>query len=152
MENMPKIYFRDATREDMDRMSIIEEECFSDAWSKDSLLSCYLSPFYDVVVVETDNTVVAYGIIKCMYEDGELVRIAVSNEYRSKKIGYNLLDWLIKIASHEGVDNVFLDVRESNDIAIALYEKMGFVIYDKTKDFYSKPVESSIKMKKDLRN
>ena len=86
-----------------------------------------------------------------MYEDAELVRIAVSSFYRRLDIGYKMLDWLINEVRNNGAEKVFLDVRKSNEAAISLYEKIGFSSYEITEDFYNNPVEASVKMNLDLK-
>lgn len=151
METTPRVTFRSAIEDDLDKMVEIENECFSDAWSRDAFRSCLAGPFYEVVVAFVDDEIIGYGIMKCLYEDGELVRIAVTSKCHRRKVAYRILDWLIKIATHEGVENVFLDVRESNEPAIKLYEKMGFEKYEITEGFYNDPKEASIKMKKETK-
>ena len=150
MEALYDITFQNATKEDIAKIVQIEKQCFGDAWSEDAFNSCLISPFYEMVVALLQDEIIAYGVMKCMYEDGELVRIAVSPLHRRKGVGKKLLMWLLKIAGHNGVENVFLDVRESNRDAVLLYEKIGFTSYEITKDFYSDPKESSIKMRKNI--
>ena len=151
MEIISRVVFRNVTEDDIDRIVAIENECFSDAWGRTAFRSCFESPFYEMVVALIEDEIVGYGIMKCMYEDGELVRIAVTPKCHRRNVAYRMLDWLIKIATHEGVENVFLDVRESNEPAIKLYENMGFEKYEITEGFYNDPKEASIKMKKEIK-
>lgn len=150
MENLHNIIIQNATTEDVDSISSLEKECFSDAWSKESFYSCFENPFYKVVVAKDYGKLIGYAIIKCIYEDGELLRVAVSVQYRRQSVSYNLLTRIFEMAGCNGVEKIFLDVRESNDAAILLYEKMGFRRYEMTDGFYSNPVEASVKMMLEL--
>ncbi len=142
-----KLLFKDATKEDLFDITVIEKEGFSDNWSYDSFNSCLTNPFCETMGAFLDDKIIAYGILMHMYEQGEIVKICVSRDYKRRGVGYELLRRMLLVAEDEGVEKVFLDVRESNDAAIKLYEKTGFSKYDTTRDFYSNPTEASIKMR-----
>jgi len=56
----------------------------------------------------------------------DINRIAVLPDFRRKGIGKELLKKLLDILKEEGVEEVFLEVRESNIPAIELYRRFGF--------------------------
>lgn len=148
------ISFRSAGESDINAITAIENDCFTDAWSKEAFKSSLANPFCEVIVAETyeDKMIVAYAVTMHMYEQGELAKVAVARQYHRQGIALRLVRWLLRIAEHEGVERVFLDVRQSNTAARALYEKAGFKSYAVTEDFYKSPVEPAIKMKKELHN
>ncbi len=151
MDDFNKIVICAAEIDDIDSIAKMESECFTDAWSWDSFHSCFVSPYYEIVVARIGEAIVGYGVVKSMYEDAELVRIAVSSFYRRLDIGYKMLDWLINEVRNNGAKKVFLDVRKSNEAAISLYKKMGFSPYEITEDFYNNPVEASVKMNLEIK-
>ncbi len=51
-----------------------------------------------------------------------------------------------------GAEFITLEVRQSNERAIALYRKRGFVKVGVRKDFYEKPTESADLMTKILKD
>ncbi|MEB2836642.1 MAG: GNAT family N-acetyltransferase [Desulfurococcales archaeon] len=68
---------------------------------------------------------------------GHLVSIAVLEEYRGRGIGSALLEETIRVMREVyDVESVYLEVRVSNDIAIRLYEKYGFVKARRVKGYY----------------
>ena len=74
-----------------------------------------------------------------------MTAIAVSPEYRKKGLAGKLLEALFeKIGSAE----IFLEVRESNQNAIALYQKYKFKQVGIRKNFYQNPQENAILMKR----
>lgn len=155
------ISFRSATEADIDDIVAIENDCFTDAWSAESFRSSLANPFCEVIVgvchgdgySDTDDelsNIVAYAVMMHIYEQGEIAKVAVAKSYRRQGIALRLVGWLLKIAEHEDVENVFLDVRQSNEAARALYEKAGFTPYATAEAFYKSPVETAIKMKYDV--
>jgi polysaccharide biosynthesis protein PslH len=73
----------------------------------------------------------------------EILDIAVDTEYRRRGIARRLLDE--ELSTHRGA--WFLEVRESNSGAIALYESLGFHRFAVRPDYYSDPSESAIVMR-----
>lgn len=150
MELIDKIQYREATLEDIEGIIVIENDSFTDSWTAGAFNTCFINPFYNISVATLDDEVIGYGIMKCIYEDGELIRIAIDKSLRGQGIGSAFLHKLIQSAKGIGVEKVFLDVRESNKDAISMYEKLGFERYEVSKGFYREPVEDSIKFRKDI--
>ena len=72
----------------------------------------------------------------------EILNVAVANRYRRQGIGTALLQ------NELGRRAVcFLEVRESNGAALALYRKLGFVEVGRRPQYYDAPVETAIVMK-----
>ena len=65
-------------------------------------------------------------------------------------IASELLDIVYDMAHDRGVTSINLEVRTSNEAAIALYEKHGFVQNGRRKDFYRDPKEDALLFIKEL--
>ncbi|MCD6322572.1 MAG: ribosomal protein S18-alanine N-acetyltransferase, partial [Clostridiales bacterium] len=76
--------------------------------------------------------------------------IAVKEDYRRQGIGQDMLKILFDLAKELNVKTMMLEVRESNDGAIAMYEKAGFIKVGRRKKYYSDNLEDAIVMNKDL--
>lgn len=76
-----------------------------------------------IVYLENDKIIgiLSYSII---YERAEINYIFVLESYRGKKVASKMLDYIIKTCKI--CDNITLEVRKSNNIAISLYKKYGF--------------------------
>ena len=70
----------------------------------------------------------------------------VEENYRGKSIGKSILDYFFKEGGKRNIESFTLEVRVSNEIAIKLYEKMGFVSEGVRKRFYEHPVEDALIM------
>ena len=73
----------------------------------------------------------------------EIYNIAVREDFRGYGIGKMLLEKLFDVAKSQSVGTVWLDVRESNNNAIAFYIGQGFKVIYIRKDFYNNPSENA---------
>ena len=98
---------------------------------------------YDVAVAELAGVVVGFLVTRRVVADElEILNLAVAPEQRRKGIARELLLQLAK--THKGV--IFLEVRESNSPAIALYQALGFQEVSRRRGYYSNPPEAAIVM------
>ena len=74
-------------------------------------------------------------------DEGENTNVAVAPVERCQGVGGMLLTELLKFAENKGVARIVLEVRASNDSAIRLYERNGFVQCGMRKGFYEFPLE-----------
>ncbi len=79
--------------------------------------------------------------------EGELLNIAVLPEFRKGGIGKALLKGLLRETEKKGCHAMFLEVRASNEAAVALYEGRGFQRVGIRKHFYENPREDALIMK-----
>jgi ribosomal-protein-alanine N-acetyltransferase len=80
----------------------------------------------------------------------ELENIIVDSSTRRSGIGTQLLGSLLLRAKETNSDSVFLEVRESNSSARALYEKAGFELTGRRKSYYKSPEEDAVLYRKRL--
>ena len=72
--------------------------------------------------------------------------MAVEPSCRNKGIGRKMMEVLLQKLKRAGANAVTLEVRRSNEAAIALYESLGFVTEGIRKNFYEKPAEDGLIM------
>ncbi len=134
--------------EDLDRIAEIEEECFSDPWTRRMLAETFLSDRFHGVLLD-EGGIVGYGGMSVALDEAEIELIAVSEMYRRCGRGNVLLQELIRIAAECGVKKIFLEVRVSNSAAQILYLKSGFRgLYCRTR--YYPDGEDAVVMMKEL--
>ena len=81
----------------------------------------------------------------------EAYRQAVAEKYRRNGVAEALMKEMEERGRQKDVTIFFLEVRESNDAARRLYEKMGYEQIGVRKNFYEKPAENAIIMSKGWR-
>ena len=137
------------TSDDIDYIEQIfnlEKEIFKNsAFSKSYLNTLIKGDNSFVYVYLIDSKVCGYLIVLDSIDVYEILAIATIEEYRNKGIAQKLLD---KIKTK----NIFLEVRESNQIAINFYKKNNFKEISIRKNYYSKPTENAIIMKLEVNN
>lgn len=130
----------------IEKIASLEKECFSSPWSenalKEELTNEYARFFTAVCDGEICGYIGAHNILGEIY----ITDIAVFEKYRRKGIGEKLLQKLVSVCEQEQADFITLEVRESNTVAVSLYEKAGFKTVGKRKAFYEKPREDAILM------
>ena len=87
-----------------------------------------------------------YATYSILYETAELYNIAVSPQCRRFGIGRALLENVIDHCRAVQADNLFLEVRRSNESARAMYERFGFVYDSVRKNYYKNPTEDALLM------
>lgn len=119
----------------------LEKEIFKNsAFSKSYLNTLIKGDNSFIYVYLIDDKVCGYLMILDSIDVYEILAIATIEEYRNKGIAQELLD---KIKTKD----IFLEVRESNKVAINFYKKNNFKEISIRKNYYSEPTENAIIMK-----
>lgn len=83
-------------------------------------------------------------------DEAEILNLAVRREERRKGEGRRLVGKLLEGYRLEEVSRVFLEVREANEPAISFYERLGFSLTGRRKDYYQGPKEDALVMERRL--
>lgn len=135
----------------IEQMAKLEQECFSTPWSRELLEAELYNPLAVYLVAESPHgEVIGYAGIIVILSDAELVNIAVTKEWREKGIAYRILSELLDYCRENEVEQVHLEVRRSNQPAIALYDKAGFKVSGLRAGYYESPKEDAVLMTKNL--
>ena len=140
---------RPACEPDLDAVCRIEEEAFSVPWKRhdyEALLEERMAVF--LVLAEENGDIAAYGCIRRAADEGDLLSIAVRRDRRGCGCGARLLRALLREAEEKGTLRVFLEVRESNEAAIRMYQAAGFEKVGIRKNYYTKPDEDAWLMRR----
>lgn len=135
----------------MDRSTVpdvaaIERECFSQPWSEDMLAEeLYNDNASFIVAVADDGTVLGYAGLTVVLDEGYINNIAVRSRYRRMGVADAMLGAFIRFGE-DHLAFLTLEVRASNDKAISLYTKNGFVQEGRRKDYYKDPREDAVIM------
>ena len=147
-----KISIREMKFEDLDDILEIENQSFSMPWSRGSFESELLNNMALYICLECNDKVVAYSGIWKIYDEGHITNVAVLPSYRGLGLSKLLLNYLFEECAKNEIVRLTLEVRESNIVAIKLYEQLGFVNTGKRPRYYTNPIEDAIIMWKELEN
>ena len=137
---------RRAISTDVGAIANLEKMAFSDPWSIAEFSKVVTSRWtIFLVAVESGRSDIAgYIVISTVIDEAEVLNLAVAPSYRGIGLGGMLLDAGLANAIEAGAGSVFLEVRESNAAARALYASRGFGEISRRKRYYGKPVEDAL--------
>ena len=96
------------------------------------------------LVIEQNGTVAGFIVARPLEEEWEIENIAVTGSARRRGLGSHLLGEFLDLAGNRGGTQVFLEVRESNHAARALYEKWAFIECGRRGSYYQEPAEDAV--------
>lgn len=140
---------REWKKSDIAQIAEIEKQCFSDPWSEQAFESSMNTPFFYGLLFEEGGQVCAYACEMVIFEDAEILNIAVAPSFRRRGLGKELMLALENYAKNKGAERLLLEVREGNLAARGLYEKQGFLAFGVRKNYY-KDGENAIVMQKTI--
>ena len=148
----PEFVIRGARRDDVDDIAAIERRAFSDPWSAGSFRALFGNPLVHFAVAEDaiSGRVLGYVVSWYVVDEAEIANLAVADDVRRGGIGARLLDHALDIAKERHSRVVFLEVRESNAGARALYASRGFEVAGRRSKYYRKPVEDALVLRREL--
>ncbi len=128
----------------------IERQCFKNPWNINHFTSVIKSPLMDVYGYFAADLIAGYIVLYRLNEVLVIANLAVSPEYQAKGIGTALLAYGLECGRNNHCNYSILDVRQSNEKAINLYRKEGYVIIGKNKGYYKNPYEDSFIMGREI--
>ena len=124
-----------AARSDLAQIARIDAEALPPGWSERQFREILaLDGSYAFVVRGGD--ILGYLLYRRVLDEVEVVRIATDPRFRQRGIGAAMLLALFDHCAPFVPLTIYLEVRRSNGAAIALYEKMGFLLHDIRKGYY----------------
>ena len=145
-----KIVIQRMSKEDVDQVARLEKSCFSDPWSRETFTEELQLGLAVPLVAKLKKEVVGYTCLWHLADQLEVANFAVSPDHRSKGIGEKLMKRILSEAKERGYKSIVLNVRESNQAAISLYTRFGFVEVGRRKKYYRLPAEDALTMLKNL--
>ncbi len=140
------ITIREMEFTDLEEVIAIENSLFSVPWSENGFFSFMLRDDTMFLVAEEEGAIVGYCGVVMVINEGDITNVAVSSNRQGRGIGRQLVQALIQKTQERGVTQLHLEVRESNQRAISLYQSLGFEQVGIRPDYYEEPVEDGILM------
>ena len=118
----------------------IENDSFITPWPKQILADYIKKPgfFCNIAINGSDEDVAGYSISTLIYDEIHVFKIAVARCHRRKGVARELLSDTFNFYEKMGALSVILEVRTTNEPAIALYKKLGFEIVRTRKNYYGR--------------
>ncbi len=141
---------RDLRQEDLDRMAELEQICFAVPWTRDMLAEELRNPDARYVTVWSGAEMFGYGGYWRIIDEAHVTNVAIAPAWRGRGFGEALMRALIGRAVAEGLTAMTLEVRQGNEVAKALYAKLGFVAIGVRPRYYPDGENALILWKRDM--
>lgn len=136
------------SREHIPELAEIEQLCFAVPWSEKQLLEELENPLGSYFVAVEEGRVLGYIGSQTVIDETCVMNVAVRPDCRGKRLGSLLMEALVQDCLEKGSRLLTLEVRVSNEPALALYRAFGFQQVGLRKGYYEKPREDAIIMTK----
>lgn len=134
---MAEPIIRRMVRSDVDAVHALEAACFPAPWTHAMFVEeMERNPVARYLVLETEGQVIGFAGAHIILDEGHVTNIAVREDHRGRGLGRKLTLALLQYAADLGARYITLEVRPSNEKAIALYKSLGFIKVSVRKRYY----------------
>jgi len=137
------------TREHVPQIAELEKLCFSMPWSENSIAGEINNALALWIVAIDGDKVAGYIGSQAVMGEADMMNVAVLPEYRRCGIGRELVTKLVEALKEKGNYCLTLEVRVSNEPAIRMYEALGFIRIGQRPNYYTKPREDALILRKE---
>ena len=127
----------------------LEQVCFSAPWSEASVREELTNPLSLWLVSLVDGQVAGYVGSQTVLDEADMMNLAVAPRHRRQGIARQLVEALGDALRAQGVQSLTLEVRASNEAAIQLYRSLGFTQVGRRPNYYTKPREDALILRKE---
>jgi ribosomal-protein-alanine N-acetyltransferase len=120
------VLVRPATQEDLDALARIESAHLSGTWSREAMADELAKSFARLRVAEASGMVCAFVHGWLIADELQILNVATDSAHRRRGVARALLRTFFEEARRWGARTALLEVRASNEAAIALYRSLGF--------------------------
>ena len=119
-----------AVRPDADAISVLSRDCIEHglrwSWTAQRVRRCIEDRDTNVIMIRDRGVIAGFAIMRYGEDEAQLFLLAVRPSHRRRGIGTALLSWLEVTGRTAGIQVIRLQVRSTNDAAIAFYRGVGF--------------------------
>lgn len=131
---------------DAEGLGRLAQEIFTMPWSVNAFAALVEDKNSIFFVAEEDGQIIGGCGLTHILDEGDIHNVMVAPAYRGRGIAVRMMENLLNEGTTQGIDAFTLEVRVSNEAAIRIYEKLGFVSEGVRPKFYEKPVEDALIM------
>ncbi|MBQ9793265.1 MAG: GNAT family N-acetyltransferase [Clostridia bacterium] len=108
----------------------------NEAWTREMIESDFFKRSIYIVTRNELGVPIAYLSMLDLEIEGEILRVAVKKQYRRKGVAKRMIRFLIEHLKANGYQQLYLEVKSTNEEAIKLYEHLGFMKFNERKHYY----------------
>ena len=147
-----KLTTEDATKELAANLWAVATSGFGEdsPWTEEQLFKLLEAGNSIMLVAIQEAQITGVLVASTTTVESDIYMVVVDEEFKRQGIGQQLFSYLIEYCTEQGLETIFLEVRESNIPAFNLYKSLGFEEIGRRRAYYSRPIEDALMMKFDL--
>ena len=130
---------RPVTVDLLDAVLAIEVQAFSFPWTRGNFIDSIAAGYLTRALFADDGELIGYFVAIPGFEEMHLLNVTVSQRHEGQGHARRLLAELYALSTSFAASALWLEVRESNARARALYEREGFAEAGRRRDYYPAP-------------
>ncbi len=141
---MSEVTITPLLRTDIPEVEKLERANYSLPWSAQAFYDALDRDYYLFLKAEREGILAGYCGYQRSFEIADITNVTVRDEFRRQGIARQMLQALMAEGKCQGVERFTLEVRRSNEAAIALYNSLGFREEGVRKGYYESPREDAL--------
>ncbi|NNG23421.1 ribosomal protein S18-alanine N-acetyltransferase [Telluria aromaticivorans] len=153
LDAVGRLAFAPMTAFDVDEVHALECSVFPHPWSRTNFTDSLASGYDAWTVRDPGGLLAGYYLLMYAVDEAHLLDVAVAAGRQRQGLGRYLLDRIGARAKAQGMDSILLEVRPSNERAVAVYRRYGYREIGRRKGYYPAHAglrEDAIVMRLDL--
>ena len=130
-----KPHFSPLTTKNSDSCFELHKQGQFSPWSRKIFEDCLTKPYF-AHSLNQDEQLLGYYIGMKVLDEVTLMDIVVSAAHRGNGLGQSLLKHLMDQCNQNNIQQIWLEVRESNAAAINIYDDAGFILVEQRVNYY----------------
>ena len=133
--NDPLFQLRPMRSDDVATVMAVELSAYTYPWTEGIFRDC-LRVGYQCWVAQLGPELVGYSVMSVAVGEAHILNICIAPQRQGQGLGRRLLRRMLRMAGELQADTAYLEVRESNRAAQALYESLGFNQIGQRRGYY----------------
>lgn len=143
---MSELHLDQMRPEHLEAVSALESQCFGPHWTRTNFRKELDNPRCHYFVALEGQTVIGYLGYWQILEEAHITAVGVNPELRRRRIAQRLICRMLEDCAEQGIKWITLEVKASNVSAQNLYQKFGFAVMGRRKNYYQAEREDALIM------
>lgn len=127
--------------DDLSAVQSIENDVYPHPWTRGNFMDSLYNGYDAWVLRDGSGELTGYFLLMPVVDEGHLLNVTVRRDWHGKGVGRLLLDKVCSLSRQSKMMSVLLEVRPSNERALAIYQRYGFIRIGLRKSYY--PAENN---------
>ncbi|WXK34743.1 ribosomal protein S18-alanine N-acetyltransferase (plasmid) [Mycetohabitans rhizoxinica] len=133
---MTERYLTPMTESDLDEVAAVERDAYEFPWTRGNFEDSLRNGYFGVCLRHVTGVLVGYCILMPVVDEMHLLNLCVAPAAQGHGAGLTLLREAVRITRARQLGSVLLEVRPSNQRAMRLYERFGFIVIGRRNNYY----------------